>query len=200
MRLLKGQVQFQLPKPTKTYTPKTASKTSHLQFLTIKEFPGNQLLCPLTTLNSYIKRTKYRRGHVDNLFVLVTVQEPRQAAQGTIVRWAKNVMKNAGLENYSIHSTRGASSTSAFLMGMPIDAIVSRVGWLHASTFVKHYLKPLGQVSLKSVSASEPSQAAAAHAAGAPGQLPDPHGFAPAIGNVTPKLPFARTWLPFHSS
>ena len=58
-------------------------------------------------------------------------------------------MKNAGLENYSIHSTRGASSTSAFLMGMPIGAIVSRVGWLHASTFVKHYLKSFGQLSHK---------------------------------------------------
>ena len=85
MHLLKGQVQFQLPKPAKTYSPKTASKTGRIQTLTIKEFPGNQLLCPLTTLNSYIKCTKYRHGHIDNLFVLVTVKEPHQAAQGTIV-------------------------------------------------------------------------------------------------------------------
>ena len=82
MRLLKGQVQFQLPKPTKTYTPKNASKSGCLQILTVIEFPGNPLLCPLTTLNSYIKCTKYRRGHINNLFVLVTVQEPcKQALQ-----------------------------------------------------------------------------------------------------------------------
>ena len=97
MRLLQEAVQFQLMKPTNTYSVQNAGAVKKLQLMTIKEFEVNPLLCPLTTLLAYIDRTKYRRGKVDNLFVLVTTQQPRAASWETIVRWAKEIMKLAGL-------------------------------------------------------------------------------------------------------
>ena len=111
--------------------------------MTIREFSANILLCPVATLLSYIERTKCRRGKIDKLFMLMTTQEPRPATQTTMVRWAKEVMQEAGLGQFRIHSTRSASSTSALLMGMSLDDIVSKVGWLRATTFIKHYLKPI---------------------------------------------------------
>ena len=63
--------------------------------MSVKEFQGNKLLCPITTLLDYIDRTKFKRGKVDELFVLMTTQDPRLAQ--TIVRWAKDVMQEAGL-------------------------------------------------------------------------------------------------------
>ena len=55
MRLLQGAVQFQLMKPTKTYSVQNAGAVMRLQLMTIKEFEANPLLCPLTTLLSYIE-------------------------------------------------------------------------------------------------------------------------------------------------
>ena len=52
-------------------------------------------------------------------------------------------MKNAGLGTFRLHSSRAASSTSALLMGMTLDNIISRVGWVRASTFIKYYMKPI---------------------------------------------------------
>ena len=143
MRLLQGAVQFQLMKPTKTYSVQNASAAKRLQLMTIKEFEANPLLCPLTTLLSYIECTKFRRGNVDNLFVLVTTQQPRAASRETVVRWGKEIMKLAGLGTFKIHSSHAASSTSALLMGMPLDHIIAKVGWVKASTFIKYYMKPI---------------------------------------------------------
>ena len=143
MRLLQGAVQFHLQKPTKTLTVKSITAVRKLQIMTIKKFEGNPLLCPLTTLLAYIDRTKFRRGTVSHLFVLCTTQEPRPATHTTIVRWAKDIMKEAGLGSYKIHSSHSASSTSALLMGMPLDAIITHVGWTKASTFIKYYMKPI---------------------------------------------------------
>ena len=52
-------------------------------------------------------------------------------------------MKESGLEEYHVSSSRSASSSSCLLMGLPLDMIVCRVGWLHVTNFVRHYLKPV---------------------------------------------------------
>ena len=78
MRLLQGAVQFQLLKPTKTYTAKTAPLSTKLQLMTIREFEGNELLCPLTTLLSYIERTKFKRGQVDMFLFYVQLNSHSQ--------------------------------------------------------------------------------------------------------------------------
>ena len=89
--------------------------------MTVKEFSGNPLLCPLSTLLAYIDRTKFKRGSVDQLFVLMTTQEPRPLSGATIVCWAKSA---AGLGQFKVHSNHSASSTSALLMGMAMDVII----------------------------------------------------------------------------
>ena len=149
--------------------------------MTIKEFEGNPLLCPFTTLLAYIDRTKFYRGTVSHLFVLCTTQEPRPATNTTIVRWAKDVMKEAGLGSYKIHSSRSASSTSVLLMGMPLDAIITRVGWAKASTFIKYYMKPIlnkKELANKSpqVSASKESEL-----------FKDPYNFTSCVPKNTPR-------------
>ena len=111
--------------------------------MTIRPFNGNPCLCPLDTLMTYIERTKAMRQKVDRLFVLVTTSVPRPATRTTIVHWAKNIMRAAGLETHTIHSIRGATSSAALLLGLPFDQIVSCVGWNKASTFIKHYTKPV---------------------------------------------------------
>ena len=45
-------------------------------------------------------------------------------------------MKVAGLGTFKLHSSHSASSTSALLVGMPLDQIIAKVGWVKASTFI----------------------------------------------------------------
>ena len=70
----------------------------------------------------------------DKLFIIC--ETGKGVARQTILRWVKKHFKKAGIMNYSVHSTRAASSTSALLMGMSVDKIVTKVGWLNISTFV----------------------------------------------------------------
>ena len=189
MRLMQGGVQFHLQKPTKTYSVQSERRGKKLQLMTVKEFTGNSLLCPLTTLLAYIDRTKYKRGAVDNVLLLMTTQEPRAACVVTVVLWAKNVMTSAGLGEYKVHSNRSVSSTLALLMGMPMDVIIDKVGWVQASTFIKHYMKPL---SKKNTCDSDPKVTSAPATQGKNTSKRtkgsnDPHGFMDILSQKTPK-------------
>ena len=147
LQLIEGGVQFYLNNPTKTFGPGTYKQTSRLQLMSVKEFPENPLLCPVDTLLAYMKRTHIWRQQVDNLFVVVTTQEWRAAHQATISRWAKTVMQDAGLGQFCVKSSRSAASTSALLMGLPLDTVISKVGWLRSSTFTRFYLCPINNAS-----------------------------------------------------
>ena len=177
LRVLQGAVQFKLTKPTKTFTARNQNVKSSIQLMKIKEFEGNPLLCPVKTLMAYIEQTRFKRQNVDHLFVSVTTQEPRQVSHATIVRWAKDIMRDACLHSFNIHSTRGASS---LLMGLPLDNIVKRVGWTRASTFVKYYMKPVKNPTKIKEKLFDPTNVDEE-------SLPDPHGFVKHVNTLTPK-------------
>ena len=88
-----------------------------------------------------------QRQQVDNLFVVVTTQEPCAAHQATISRWAKAVMQDASLGQFCVKSSCSAASTSALLMGLPLDMVISKFGWLQSSTFTRFYLCPINNAS-----------------------------------------------------
>ena len=180
LHVLQGAVQFKLTKPTKTFTARNQNVKSSIQLMKIKEFAGNPLLCPVKTLMAYIEHTRFKRQNVDHLFVLVTTQEPRQASHATIVRWAKDIMRDAGLQSFNIHSTRGASTSSSLLMGLPLDNIVKRVGWTRASTFIKYYMKPVKNPKMIREKSFDPTNVDEE-------RLPDPHGFVKHVNILTPK-------------
>ena len=72
---------------------------------------------------------------------------PKPVHHTTMSRCAKNLMQEAGLGGFIIHSTMGSSATCALLMGMPISEIVKRVGWSNDNTFIMNYLRPVSHMS-----------------------------------------------------
>ena len=149
LQVIPDGVEFTLLNPTKMYNHKTNKGAKKLQVMIIKPFSGHPCLCPLDTLMTYIERTKPMHQKVDKLFALVTTNVLRPATRTTLVRWAKNIMHTAGLDTQTLHSTRGATSSAGLLLGLPLDQIVSCVGWNKASTFIKHYMKPVIQQKAK---------------------------------------------------
>ena len=128
---------------TKNFNFRTA-KWPELQELTIRSLPGSPQICPVKTLKDYIRLSNPFRKGVDKLFILPGIgYHSGPAHQITIVRWIKNHFKAAGLGEFSVHSTRASASTNALLLGMSVDDIVAKVGWLSNSTFVNMYMRPL---------------------------------------------------------
>ena len=138
-----NKITFHLQELTKNFNFRTA-KCAQLQQLTIRSLPSSPALCPVKTLHDYLSLShSFRRGE-DKLFILLgNGYHLGLTHQITIVRWVKNHFKGAGLGNFSVHSTRASASTNALLLGMSVDDIVAKVGWLSNSTFVKRYMRLL---------------------------------------------------------
>ena len=138
-----SKVTFHLCQLTKNFNFRTA-KRPKLQELTIRSLPGSLQICPVKTLKDYIRLSNPFRKGVDKLFVLPGIRyHSGLAHQITIIRWIKNHFKAAGLGEFSVHSTRASASTNALLLGMSVDDIVAKVGWLSNSTFINTYMRPL---------------------------------------------------------
>ena len=97
-----------------------------------------------STLDAYLDKTRSLRGSIDDIYIVLT-GSIRPASPRTLAVWIRKFMTEAGLGGFTIHSTRSASSTAGLLAGIPIDELISRVGWKHPSTFINYYLKPLPQ-------------------------------------------------------
>ncbi|XP_063380718.1 uncharacterized protein LOC134667304 [Cydia fagiglandana] len=123
---------------------KTSGKNSKQPLLYLKKFNNKIEICPVTTLQSYIKRTQHVRN-TNNLFI--THKKPHHAVSTqTISRWIKNVLREAGIDVtiFTAHSTRHASTSAASRSGISIDVIQKTAGWSQNSIcFAKHYNRPI---------------------------------------------------------
>ena len=61
----------------------------------------------------------------------------------TVSWWLKEVLKQAGIDNFTGHSTRAASSSAAKRSNIDLGTILKAAGWSNATPFNKFYNKPL---------------------------------------------------------
>lgn len=128
---------------------KTSGKNTKQPLLYLKSFDSKVEICPVTTLNCYIKRTEPIRNSDASHKLFITHKKPyHEASQQTISRWIKQVLGEAGV-NVSIftaHSTRHASTSAASRSGVSIDLIQKTAGWSQNSAcFARHYNRPTVQ-------------------------------------------------------
>ena len=126
---------FVLPCPSKTYVKEKYKD----QRIVIKIFPEAKV-CPYRTLYHYIDRTAPLR-ECNQLFITTTTFTA--AAQGTISRWVKTVMKDSGVDVklYTPHTTRHASVSKHATQYKNIGELLKLGQWRHLSTFYRHYLR-----------------------------------------------------------
>ena len=133
-------VSFRLKNPTKTFTDNNCDfRTMGLQTLVLCRFDDCKL-CPMRAVLDYICHTEGIRGEIKQLF-LVVGPNVKAASIQSVTRWTKQILTNAGLRQFMIHSSRSASASCALLLGLPIDSILNQAGWKSRSTFVKNYMK-----------------------------------------------------------
>jgi hypothetical protein len=101
-------------------------------------------------MESYLAATvDLRQPDVDSLFL--SIRRPhRPVTSSTVGRWIKSCLQAAGIdvESFSAHSTRGAASSKAILMGVPIDSVLRAANWAAESTFRRFYNRELSAVSV----------------------------------------------------
>ena len=88
----------------------------------------------------YLEKTSDVRNSIDQLFL--TTRKPfRAVSRDSVSHWVKSAMRHAkiNVDMFAPGSVRAASSTGAFLAGVPLDQILKKAGWNRESTFVKWY-------------------------------------------------------------
>lgn len=92
----------------------------------------------LSLLDAYFKRTAPLRKGTKQL--LICYKAPHgPASKDTISRWIKQTMKAAGVDTtvFKPHSTRGAATSAAKTVNVPIQEIMNTAEWRSDSTFAK---------------------------------------------------------------
>ena len=56
----------------------------------------------------------------------------------------KRHFKEAGLGDVRLHSTRSTGSSTSLIAGMNISDVLAAAGWLNVNTFVRNYMRPIG--------------------------------------------------------
>ena len=94
----------------------------------------------MSSIEAYVNRTNELRVKSNNIFV--SFKSPfSSVTPSTIARWIKTVLALAGIDTriYGAHSTRGASTSNAVAMGIPVDVILQAANWRSESTFTRFY-------------------------------------------------------------
>ena len=90
--------------------------------------------------NEYLSRTFTLRGPGTQLFL--SFQPPHPPIMvSTIRRWVVDTLRAAGIESFTAHSTRAASTSAASVRGASLETICKAGGWSNARTFANHYHK-----------------------------------------------------------
>ncbi|XP_062582865.1 uncharacterized protein LOC134272071 [Saccostrea cucullata] len=123
---------------------KTCRPNSSMSDMVLKSYPPDRRLCVYIVLCEYLSRTARIRNKCDSLFISY-VQPHKEVSRDTVARWIRTVMCSAGVDTtiFKAHSVRSASASKAKENFVPVDDILSKVGWSNVETFRKFYDKPV---------------------------------------------------------
>ena len=109
-------------------------------------FTEDPRLCPVLALKVYEGKTKsLRKSSQSQNPLFISSRKPfKPVKPATIGHWLKNLMKEAGIDTslYTAHSTRGAATSKAKAVGVPMREILKAANWSSASTFCCFYNRP----------------------------------------------------------
>ena len=107
-----------------------------LDTLVLRPFQECKRLCVVRTLKRYLAVTETFRGHSQLLLSFARPHSP--ISRDTLSRWTLQVMKLAGIDTskYKGHSTRGASTSAARRLAVPINLIMKQASWKSATSLL----------------------------------------------------------------
>ena len=113
--------------------------------IAFRAYTENNLLCPVACIKEYLN---FRAGIVDEKWTqfFITHGKPHYPiSKDTLACWVKEVMVCAGIDatTFKLHSTRGASTSKAFHLGIPLSGILKQGQWYNSKTFFNFYCREI---------------------------------------------------------
>lgn len=136
---LENGFEIEIPDLIKTSRPGAAQP-----LLIIPRFDEDPRCCPARALSRYKEVSREYRGQIKELFI--STKKPfRAVSTQTISRWIKSFLHQCGIaENYTAHSTRHVSTSTALKKGVDVNIIYKAAAWSKKSKiFCKHYNRPI---------------------------------------------------------
>ena len=114
-----------------------------LDTLILRPYDACKRLCVVRTLKRYLRLTEEVRKHKQLLLSFMKPFGP--VSRDTISRWTLKVLQLAGIDiaKYKSHSTRGASTSAAKRLGVPVAKILKQASWRNEHSFAKYYDKDI---------------------------------------------------------
>ena len=101
-------------------------------------FAENPKICVVRSLTAYVERTKGLGKSTQLLVSFISPHKP--ISSQSVSRWLSIALRMAGIElNYTGHSTRGASTSTAAAAGLSADLILEAADWASVQTFERFY-------------------------------------------------------------
>ena len=135
-----GKVIFYIIGLTKCSKP-----TRPKQPVVYRAYVEDELLCPVKCIYACLaQRSEIVTQDFTEFFI--TYGKPRHpASKHSLARWVKKVMGNSGIDTeiFKPHSTRVASNSAAYKLGMPLQEVLKRGQWSNADTFFTYYFREI---------------------------------------------------------
>ena len=108
-------------------------------------FDSNPVLCPVRTLERYLKISSEWRSAPNSHRLFLSVVKPHlPVTSATIGRLLKDILRKAGVAHeFTGHSTRLTSVSIAFEKSVSIKDIMKTADWSSQNTFRRFCYKPL---------------------------------------------------------
>lgn len=124
---------------------KTSKPNCYNPMLFLPYFREKPELCVASTLKWYLSVTSKFRKTSTKLFLSLNKPHKPVGSQ-TISRWIRSILSDCGIDVkvFGAHSTRHASTSSAFQKGINLEIIRNTAGWTDTSAvFHKFYNQPI---------------------------------------------------------
>ena len=121
-----------------------------LDVITLNAFDEDRDLCVVRALREYVARTEFLRSEDkvvsnDHQLLVSYISPYGPISRATLSHWTVGVLDLAGVDTrkYGGHSTRGASTSKAKSLGVPLNLIMKQAAWRNASSFANFYDKKI---------------------------------------------------------
>lgn len=134
------KVVCQIPGLIKTSKPSKPNKP-----IVYRAYTKDLLLCPVACIKEYMKVRATLVGNSTTEFFISHGKPHHPISKDTLARWVKDVMREAGIDVsvFKPHSTRAASTSKAYALGVPLSDILKQGQWSNAKTFFTFYCREI---------------------------------------------------------
>ena len=122
----------------------TAPKEDEFKKTTISRYDKNPNICPVATVEEYIKTTKNLRSPTAKKLFVIFRRPHSDCTDDTLGRWTKAVLEKVGIST-TPHKIRSAATSQAIQEGISLDTIMEKANWTSCQTFKNHYWRPIGK-------------------------------------------------------